>query len=148
MYLLGEWDGRGARELAADRKAQRIAWLAENPPDVISFGADTMRLPPRAIPPATGKPGEWAGVGVSPGQAQGTARVILHPREGERLRPGEVLVAPSTDPDRPPGTLTYTTRTGRTYPALPHAPLPPGTPAGPVPTSSRAPVGDEPPPPF
>ena len=38
------------------------------------------------------------GAGVSSGRARGPARVIRHPSEGSRLRPGDVLVAPSTDP--------------------------------------------------
>jgi pyruvate,water dikinase len=38
------------------------------------------------------------GAGVSSGRARGTARVIRHPSEGARLQPGNILVAPSTDP--------------------------------------------------
>jgi pyruvate,water dikinase len=38
------------------------------------------------------------GAGVSSGRARGTARVIRHPSEGARLQPGDILVAPSTDP--------------------------------------------------
>ncbi len=41
------------------------------------------------------------GIGVSPGTAEGTARVILHPEEDQVL-PGEVLVAPCTDPSWAP----------------------------------------------
>lgn len=37
-------------------------------------------------------------MGVAAGKASGTARVIAHPQEGEKLQAGEVLVAPSTDP--------------------------------------------------
>jgi phosphoenolpyruvate synthase/pyruvate phosphate dikinase len=36
--------------------------------------------------------------GVSSGRARGTARVIPHPDESARLLPGDILVAPSTDP--------------------------------------------------
>jgi pyruvate,water dikinase len=38
------------------------------------------------------------GVGVSPGTAVGRARVILSADNGERVLPGEILVAPFTDP--------------------------------------------------
>jgi pyruvate,water dikinase len=38
------------------------------------------------------------GVGVSPGLVTGTARVILRANTDERVLPGEVLVAPFTDP--------------------------------------------------
>lgn len=37
------------------------------------------------------------GLGVSPGRVEGRARVILDPRKGAHLEPGEILVAPVTD---------------------------------------------------
>ncbi len=40
----------------------------------------------------------WQGRGVSPGRAAGTVRVILEPGELGRVAPGEILVAPATDP--------------------------------------------------
>lgn len=40
---------------------------------------------------------ELHGLGVSPGQALGVARVITDPREDARIEPGEILVAPVTD---------------------------------------------------
>lgn len=109
VFLRGEWDGRGAAELAADRRGQRQRWLEEEPAAVIICAVD-------------GQPGElpraWAslpaskelqpqltadgmalqGTGASGGMAAGVARVIRHPREGSRLKAGEILVAPSTDP--------------------------------------------------
>ena len=39
-----------------------------------------------------------AGIAASPGHARAVARVLMHPGEGGRLQPGEILVAPSTDP--------------------------------------------------
>lgn len=38
------------------------------------------------------------GMGVAAGKAVGPARLIFHPDDGEILRDGDVLVAPSTDP--------------------------------------------------
>ena len=38
------------------------------------------------------------GVPVAAGKASGTARLISNPNEGSSLQPGDVLVAPSTDP--------------------------------------------------
>lgn len=35
---------------------------------------------------------------LAAGKASGTARLINHPGEGNRLQPGDVLVAPSADP--------------------------------------------------
>jgi phosphoenolpyruvate synthase/pyruvate phosphate dikinase len=49
--------------------------------------------------------GALRGTGVSPGVASGIARVI-HSPAGARLEPGEVLVAPSTDPGWTPLFLT------------------------------------------
>jgi hypothetical protein len=52
-------------------------------------------------------------------------------RRHHRLKTAGLLtITPSTDPDDPRGTLTFTTRTGRNYPAPPHAPLPPEARAG------------------
>ena len=54
-------------------------------------------------PVATGSPnaaaaaGDLSGVAASPGTVTGTVRVILDP-VGAHLEPGEILVAPSTDP--------------------------------------------------
>ncbi|MFR9802360.1 phosphoenolpyruvate synthase [Pseudonocardia sp. RS010] len=39
------------------------------------------------------------GLAAAPGRASGPVRVLHEPREGDRLRPGDVLVAPRTDPD-------------------------------------------------
>jgi pyruvate,water dikinase len=107
-YLLGQWDGRGARSLAVDRRAQRLAWLAESPPDVITWAADAEGhavARPTAHPAArvltkdaTESVARWLGVPAAPGRGTGTACVLCSPLEGRRLRRGDVLVAPSTDP--------------------------------------------------
>lgn len=56
-------------------------------------------------PPALAAEGALVGTPASPGVYEGTARVVLDPR-GARLEPGEVLVAPSTDPGWTPLFLT------------------------------------------
>jgi phosphohistidine swiveling domain-containing protein len=117
----GEWDGGGARALVADRAAQQAAWLAIEAPDVIVLDGQgqpavlpssmTVAQPKSAsgqsAAPTVGtasddRPGaigrRLTGAGVSTGRARGTARVIRHPSEGARLQPGDILVAPSTDP--------------------------------------------------
>jgi pyruvate,water dikinase len=106
--MRGEWDGRGARELARDRAARRDAWLAEpSPPDVIIEGGPSATQGEPAAAPDDGRAEEalgaqsvdqWTGIGVSGGRATGPACVIRHPDEEEALRHGDVLVAPSTDP--------------------------------------------------
>jgi pyruvate,water dikinase len=100
-YLRGEWDGRGARRLVADRRAQHTAWLAETPPDVFFDNEDGI-YPHKAtddkasILPAHAS--TWTGLALSAGRASGPARILRHPDEAPRLQAGDVLVAPSTDP--------------------------------------------------
>ncbi len=94
-WLRGEWDGRGARALVADRKAQMAAWEKKPPPDVI-HGDGSVPRPVAAK--FTGSGNQLKGLAVSSGRASGRACVIRHPAEGARLKQGDVLVAPSTDP--------------------------------------------------
>ena len=60
------------------------------PPDTWPLRADRLQPDPsgRVI----------AGLGVCPGRATGTARVIVDPAKPGRLTPGDILVAPITDP--------------------------------------------------
>ncbi|HYF76360.1 MAG TPA: PEP/pyruvate-binding domain-containing protein [Symbiobacteriaceae bacterium] len=107
MFLRSEWDGAGARALAADRAARDRAWRAAEPSDsyVLDHEGRPAELPvametPAAVPrpQATGAGQLLTGIGVAAGRASGPARVIRHPDEGHLLQDGEVLVAPSTDP--------------------------------------------------
>ncbi|MDF2630550.1 MAG: pyruvate phosphate dikinase PEP/pyruvate-binding [Symbiobacteriaceae bacterium] len=108
MFLRGEWDGVGARTLAADRAARDQAWRAAEPPDAFILdhegrpaelpAAMAAPAPAAACAPAPGARGVLTGIGVAAGRATGPARVIRHPSEGHLLQDGEVLVAPSTDP--------------------------------------------------
>jgi pyruvate,water dikinase len=103
-YLRGEWDGRGAPALVADRRARAEAWEVESPPDFLVVDAEgrPAALPAVAVSPlplaAAAGTGGLAGIAASAGRASGPARVLRHPGEGHRLRAGDVLVAPSTDP--------------------------------------------------
>ncbi|MEK6239407.1 MAG: PEP-utilizing enzyme, partial [Planctomycetales bacterium] len=99
-YLLEEWDGSGAREMADERRRQREAWLKETPPDVITLDGGGKRLETSSRPVASsrGSTDEWTGIGAAAGIATGTVRVLRHPSDGNRLLPGDVLAAPSTDP--------------------------------------------------
>lgn len=64
-----------------------------SPPDII-FGET-----PKFTEPVVRTSGNClAGVAVAAGKASGTARLIGHPGEGRRLLPGDVMIAPSTDP--------------------------------------------------
>ncbi len=96
-WMEGWWDGSGAQELTADRVRQREAWLAEEaPPDVITEEPDGRVSAAPLV--SSGGGDAWSGIGVAPGRARGIARIIRHPNQGHTLQPGEVLVAPSTDP--------------------------------------------------
>ena len=94
-WLEGFWDGRGARELAADRRRSREAWLGEDAPEVIA-GEGAADFTETAAPPAV--EGEWQGTPVSSGRRSGIARIISSPYSGGKLAPGEILVAAATDP--------------------------------------------------
>lgn len=91
--LSGVWEGAGLQALIAKRKAFMKEMESIAPPDIIM--GDT----PKYSEPATRSSGNFlAGVPVSSGRVSGTARLIRHPDEGSRLQPGDVMVAPSTDP--------------------------------------------------
>jgi rifampicin phosphotransferase len=91
-YLDGGETG-SPKQLVADRRRQHEAWQAEDAPDVIEGETP--------VPPVGPAAQGWAslrGLGVASGRASGPACVVRHPHEGARLRQGDVLVAPSTDP--------------------------------------------------
>ena len=101
-WLRGYWDGAGARELARDRSKRRERWLAETVPDLITEEPDG-RLAVTAHPLASWpESGAWSGISVSPGTASGAARIVRSPTDAAHLRQGDILVAPSTDPDWTP----------------------------------------------
>ncbi|WP_409332756.1 phosphoenolpyruvate synthase [Trujillonella humicola] len=70
-------------------------------------GAPSTGATPPTPPPANPDAPPWqppeqpllTGLGASPGRATGRVRVLHSPGEGARLRTGEVLVAPMTNPD-------------------------------------------------
>lgn len=97
-WLRGYWEGEGARELTRDRVSRRELWLAETAPDVITEAPNgKLAVSAHPSPPAS-ESGSWNGIGVSPGVATATARIIRNPAEAASLQQGEVLIAPSTDP--------------------------------------------------
>jgi len=91
--LNGDWNGDGLRTLVAARKASQREKEALAPPDVI-LGEEAI-----FAEPVSQSSGDYLhGVAAAAGKASGIARLISHPGEGNRLQPGDVLVAPSTDP--------------------------------------------------
>jgi pyruvate,water dikinase len=102
-------DGTGDPKLGAvlaDREERYLALFDYEPPFVIAG-----RPPPltewarrsQAVPAVTLAAGEAIqGVGGCPGTARGIARVVLDPSDPSQLGPGDVLVAPITDPSWTP----------------------------------------------
>jgi len=90
------WDaGTDLRTLVAERRALYEENVKTTPPAVI-----VGRFDPRAFVPDVVDHGTkvFHGLGVSAGAATGRARVILRSDANERVQPGEILVAPFTDP--------------------------------------------------
>ncbi|MBL8447230.1 MAG: phosphoenolpyruvate synthase [Zoogloeaceae bacterium] len=95
--LTGVWRGEGARALVADRRQRHLRLTADpEPPDLLED--DTPRRAPVSLAGREAPPGTLAGLGVAAGGARGIARIVMRPEDGARLAPGEILVAPSTDP--------------------------------------------------
>ena len=98
-YLEGRWDGEGAHGLAADRRVEREAMLAEpDPPPVILEGADALSAPAPVANSARRAAGEWSGIAAAVGRAEGPARLVAEPSRAEHLHHGDILVAKTTDP--------------------------------------------------
>jgi pyruvate,water dikinase len=82
------------QSLIAKRKAEHGRFRKLSPPRIITSDGET----PVAQHKREGVPeGALVGTAVSPGIVEGIARVVLDPNT-ETLQPGEILVAPFTDP--------------------------------------------------
>jgi rifampicin phosphotransferase len=96
MQSASLWDPHtDLRPRVAARRALYERDLKLTPPTVIVGRFDPDRFVPAAIDRATK---EFRGLGASAGKAKGRARVILRSDTDERVQPGEILVAPFTDP--------------------------------------------------
>jgi len=87
--IAGCESARQKLDLIRARKEQHARWESQIAPDLI-VGDGREVISPR--------PGELIGIGCSPGTAEGFARVLFDTSEADSLRPGEILVAPHTDP--------------------------------------------------
>jgi pyruvate,water dikinase len=90
-------------ERIAERRREHVRLSKVTPPRTIG-----LTLPPRpAVADAdAGDATVLRGQTASPGRCEGTARVILDPSVDVELRPGEILIAPYTDPAWTPLFLT------------------------------------------
>ncbi len=97
--------GVDLRERVERRKEDLARWQAHRPERLVDAEGRTVRAAapaPRAVklPDDGGK--VLRGAGTSPGVVRGRVRVVLDPAKGARLDPGDVLVAPFTDPSWTP----------------------------------------------
>ncbi|MFC5746259.1 PEP/pyruvate-binding domain-containing protein [Actinomadura rugatobispora] len=95
--------GTDHRDLVASRRAghRRELRRAAVPGALLSDGTDVEAL----APPGPAGEGTLAGMAAAAGRATGRARVIRDP-SGARIEPGEILVAPTTDPGWTPLFMT------------------------------------------
>ncbi|MFC5834571.1 PEP/pyruvate-binding domain-containing protein [Nonomuraea insulae] len=96
-------DGADHRELVAERRAMYDRELRRHsvPGALLSDGTDVETL----TPPGPVEKGVLTGMAGAAGRATGRARVIRDPA-GAHIEPGEILVAPTTDPGWTPLFLT------------------------------------------
>jgi phosphohistidine swiveling domain-containing protein len=93
-------------DVIAERRVRRDYLQARIPPFVFEGTVPDpatweLRAEPRsggAAVPAAGSGAQLTGIPVSPGVARGPARVVRDPSDPAVLQPGDVLVAPITDP--------------------------------------------------
>lgn len=98
----GRLGWRDVEDRVRERRIEHIRLTKMGPPKTIGF-----ELPRKETPAgATGEGVLLDGQSASPGRYEGTARVILDPSVDLQLLPGEVLVAPYTDPAWTPLFLT------------------------------------------
>ncbi|GGO61961.1 PEP/pyruvate-binding domain-containing protein [Nonomuraea cavernae] len=112
-------EGTDHRELVASRRAvyERESRRRSVPGLLLSDGTDLEALAPDT-PPAEGT---LVGLAAAPGTASGPARVILDPA-GAHVEPGEILVAPTTDPGWTPLFLTAAGLVTETGSPMAHGP--------------------------
>jgi phosphohistidine swiveling domain-containing protein len=96
---IGRIPPAGVRARVAARAALFRKWQAAKPADWLCIEPAGQRRGGEESPSAVDDGRDaWRGVATGTGVARGRARLLRHPAEGGRLQPGEILVAPSTDP--------------------------------------------------
>jgi pyruvate,water dikinase len=90
--LRGEIDRTLIQNRVMQRHFERQRYAALQPPDVIVGEQPIYETATDDRAPVL------SGLPSSPGRVVGTARILRVPQEGARLRAGDILVAPSTDP--------------------------------------------------
>jgi len=87
------------RSFVAKRRAAYAAWQRDVPVRMVDALGHPIREGAQSAPAAAVElSGVLRGIGSSPGTASGPVRIIRDPSAGARVAPGDVLVAPYTDP--------------------------------------------------
>ncbi len=101
-YAGGHLSRLGLRARVAERSAWFARWQATEAREWLALAPAGQVLPVlRSTDEKPAKPDEaggFRGVATGTGVARGRVRRLRHPAEGLALQPGEILVAPSTDP--------------------------------------------------
>jgi pyruvate,water dikinase len=87
--------GFDVKERIAQRRAEYEWNMAQTPPPVVVGRYDPQKHVASRIDAHVKV---LQGIAVSPGAVTGKARVITHPNNGQHVEPGEILVAPVTNP--------------------------------------------------
>jgi len=91
--LCDKWDGYSLKYLVTEHKAIKETLESLDPPDLIIDDVPSFAKPAYLV---SGK--VLTGLGVAAGKASGIAKLIYHPNEWSKLKAGNIMVAPSTDP--------------------------------------------------
>ncbi|MGH8683910.1 MAG: PEP-utilizing enzyme, partial [Nitrosospira sp.] len=98
--LNGDIPADGVKARVGDRNRLFEEWSRETPPDVLIEASRHSILnwqPLDAVAPA-GNSRRYQGIPTGTGRARGKACLLRHPSDGDKLQPGDILIAPSTDP--------------------------------------------------
>ena len=87
--------GFDVKERVAQRRAEYEWNIAQTPPSVVVGRYDPQK---HIAPKIDTDVRVLKGIAVSPGVVTGKARVITQPHDGQHVEPGEILVAPVTNP--------------------------------------------------
>ncbi|WP_018152766.1 PEP/pyruvate-binding domain-containing protein [Leeia oryzae] len=101
--LEGHIPAAGLLARVQDRQRLFADWQAVTPPDILMQDADlqlhaTHHHADHLVTLTRADGQHYQGVPTGTGIGQGRVRLLRHPSEGHLLQPGEILVAPSTDP--------------------------------------------------
>ncbi|WP_090369317.1 PEP/pyruvate-binding domain-containing protein [Nitrosospira sp. Nl5] len=98
--LDGDIPAAGVRARVADRNRLFEQWSREIPPDVLVEASQHSTVDWHALDMVAPMDNSrrYQGIPTGTGRATGKACLLRHPSDGYKLQPGDILIAPSTDP--------------------------------------------------